>query len=191
MYTKEEMQQHLCFKWDRMIKEQLNEVLKKDPYNIEDLHSHEYLSRFIDMTLLTENPLFQRKDIRINNTNLADFLHGHCLRFQNFAFSYLKADKSMHAPLCLECCMAPDSVHHKVFECSMFDSEHRNYLQEKVGSLEHNFHLAVIFAKPEDRKELQASLSCQIDHICQSSSFKDDLLIQPQRRRNQNQNMMP
>ena len=131
--------------------------------------------------------LFLRQDKRIENTHLADFLNGHCIRFQDFAFSYLKADKSRHVPMCLECCQYPDSVQHKVFECSLFDTEDRVYLRETIGHLEHNFHIGIIFAKADhDRKDILAAFCRQAEIICEQSAFKDELLTQSQQRRTQN-----
>ena len=72
-----------------------------------------------------KNSIFIRNSKRRENTQLADFIHGHCLRFQDFVFAVEKADKSVHIPYCLECGMKPDSPYHQIIECPKFDSLHK------------------------------------------------------------------
>ena len=120
----------------------------------------------------------------MDSTNIADFIHGHCFLFEDFTFSYLKADKTKHVALCLECFEYPDSVYHKVFECTAFETNDRLYLREKVGHLEHNFHLGIIFHnESEECKQIRAAFKAQITHIKEQSTFKDEFLTrqsQPQ-----------
>ena len=119
-YEKNEMHEYLCNKWTDTLKQNIKDITNWDPYNIEALQSDEELGNLVDMAATTSYPLFCRNESRLDNTNMADFLHGRCLRFQNFALSVLKTDKSNQVPWCHECCSAPDSVYHKVFECENF-----------------------------------------------------------------------
>lgn len=195
LYSKEEVIKFICTKWDANLRANMGSILKADPYNIEQLHSDEDLSIYIDTYQALKNPLFKRNEKRINNSNLMDFLHGHCLRFQDFTYSVLKADKGIHIPLCLDCSMKPDSVHHKLFECSSFQSESRNNLEASVGKLETNYYLPLIFhtANKEDSRiatspeDTISPFSCniciaredlrsQISIICEKSLFGDELL---------------
>ena len=148
-------------------------------------------------------PLFKRQDNRVDNTTLADFLHGHCLRFQDFTYSVLKANKSVHVPLCLECSIKPDSVHHKIFECVNFESSFRNNLAVLIGNLETNFHLPIIFHTQFDETvnaiisedhglcklncnmcSAREDLKQQISLICDNSMFGDDMLQKNYEKRN-------
>ena len=54
IYGKEEIQQNLCYKWDKLVRQDLKEILKTDPFNIEEIHSEEYLSSFIDTNLVND-----------------------------------------------------------------------------------------------------------------------------------------
>ena len=186
LYSKDEMTKYTCALWDKLIKEDMKAVTIEDPYNLEEPHSKEELKQYINTHNVMQEPLFSRSDSRLDNTNMADFLHGRCLRFQNFAFSVLKADKSLHAPLCLECMQLPDSVHHKIFECSNFESEERSALLDEIGNLETNFHIPLIFGLLEENmdnelvfispKESRKLFQRQVKNICCNSSFKDELL---------------
>ena len=171
-------------------------IRKDDPYNLESLHSDEHLCLYINTLNAMKDPLFKRHDKRIDNTNLVDFLHGHCLRFQDFTYSVLKADKSIHTPLCLECSVKPDSVHHKLFECDNFQSDSRNNLNALVGNLETNFYLPIIFHTKINESsdemipfedsgdtfptcnicEARKELIKQVSLVCNQSSFGDDML---------------
>ena len=117
IYSKDEIQGNLCYKWDNLIKQDIKSITKTDPFSIEELHSEEYLCSIVDSQYAINNSIFQREDKRMDSTNIADFIHGHCFLFEDFTFSYLKADKTKHVALCLECFEYPDSVYHKVFEC--------------------------------------------------------------------------
>ena len=91
-----------CGMWDNILKNDMNGLINSDPFCIEPLHSTEELSTIVHTKNLVENPLIARHNSRYQGTNLLDFLHGRCLRFQNFVFSVLKFDKSKFVPLCLE-----------------------------------------------------------------------------------------
>ena len=202
LYSKEKVVEFICKKWDHSLKGELASIRKDDPYNISQLFTNEQLESYVNTDSAVRNPLFHRHEKRIDNTNLADFLHGHSLRFQDFAYSALREDKSVHAPICLECAIAPDSPHHKIFECSNFQSESRNQLLSLVGNLETNFHLPIIFHTVADTSPDNASLamntddagpnitcnSCvtvkhlkdQISNICSQSMFADCRLDKPE-----------
>ena len=72
----------------------MNGLINSDPFCIEPLHSTEELSTFVNTKNVVENPLITRYNSRYQGTHLLYFLHGRCLRFQNFVFSVLKYDKS-------------------------------------------------------------------------------------------------
>jgi hypothetical protein len=91
--------------------------------------------------------------------------------------------------------MKPDSVHHKLFECSNFQSESRNKLEASVGKLETNYYLPLIFhtankedsriaTSPEDSISpfscniciAREDLRSQISIICDKSLFGDEIL---------------
>ena len=78
----------------------------------------------------------------LQNTQLADYLLGHCLRFQGFAFSVEKANKSLFAPICIE--------------CTSFDSTYRSNIMEDLASYETNFQIPPLFNKVNDINMLSA-----------------------------------
>ena len=161
-------------------------IRTEDPYNIEQLHSDEELYHYVDTFNASQAPLFGRHDKRVDDTNLADFLHGHCLRFQNFAYSIVKADKALHAPICLECMDQTDSVHHKIFECPRFQSEARDHLLSGIGVLETNFHLPLIFGSL-DLSDTRKHFAEQVSLICNNSMFGDELLHKTYRKKKNNE----
>ena len=130
----------------------------------------------------------------MENTNLTDFLHGHSLRFQDFTYSVLKANKDVHVPLCLECTTNPDSPHHQLFECPNLQSEARSSLAMSIGSLETNFHLPIIFHTGISRAtnmtilengaispacsicETRKDFKKLVQYVCEQSDFQDELL---------------
>ena len=202
MYSKDNILEFICGKWDHELRGSIAALRKDDPYNVDQLFTDEQLAGYINTVNATRNPIFHRHEKRSDNTELADFLHGHCLRFQDFAYSVLKADKSVHAPICLECAVLPDSPHHKIFECDNFQSEHRNQLQVQIGHLETNFHLPILFhtelntvsdigdirfdTNRDGQKRICNScvlvkcLKDQVSNICNNSLFADDMLNKKQ-----------
>ena len=145
---------------------------------------------------MMQSTLFSRNSSRIADTRIADFLHGHCLRFQDFTFSVLKANRDLVVPLCLECGLLPDSPYHQVLECTSFQSSYSDALNLSIGKFETNFHIPLIFDQ-EDESIPQVAmlynelgiLSCygtaelsrinfknQIQFICATSQFGDQLL---------------
>ena len=111
----------------------------------------------------------------------------------NFYFkkTYIKI---VHAPICLECCITPDSPHHQVFECPNFQTEFRSSLASSIGNLETNFHLPLLFHTDPNKEsgmtvsdsgeitvnctlcEARKALKHQVKIIFEQSHFKDDLL---------------
>ena len=195
LYSKDKVLEFTCSKWDAEIKDNFKKIKKEDPYNIiEPLHTNELLQSYVNSLNSLKDPLFERHEKRLDNVNLADFLHGHCLRFQDFTYSVQKADKTVHAPICLECCTTPDSPHHQVFECPNFQTEFRSSLAPSIGNLETNFHLPMLFHTDPNKKsditvsdsgaisvnctlcEARKALKQQVKIICEQSHFKDDLL---------------
>lgn len=195
IYSKNEVLLYNCKVWDQNLKQDISMIRIEDPYNIEQLHTDEELSHYVNTFNAIQNPLFRRHDKRMDNTNLADFLHGHCLRFQDFAYSVLKADKALHAPICLECMEQTDSVHHKIFECPHFMSEARNRLLTEIGVLETNFHLPLIFGSPNlptihtSAGNTRKHFAKQVSLICNNSMFGDELLHKTFRKKKNDQGL--
>ena len=106
LYNKNEILFYICRKWDDSIRDDITSILIKDPFCTTDQDEiAEEAKPYINTgNTVIRSKLFHRTDRRIDNVNLADFLHGRSLRFQNFAHSVLKADKSKYFPHCLECC---------------------------------------------------------------------------------------
>ena len=65
----------------------MNGLINSDPFCIEPFHSTEELSTIVNTKNVVENPLIASYNSRYQGTNLLDFFHGRCLRFQNFVFS--------------------------------------------------------------------------------------------------------
>jgi hypothetical protein len=66
LYSKEEVIKFICTKWDANLKANMGSILKADPYNIEQLHSDEDLSIYIDTYQALKYSLFKRDEKRIN-----------------------------------------------------------------------------------------------------------------------------
>ena len=111
IYNDKFIKLYQCGMWDNILKNDINGLINSDPFCIEPLHSTEELSTIVNTKNVVENPLIARYNSRYQGTNLLDFLHDRCLRFQNFVFSVLKYKKSKFVPLCLECSSSPDSVY--------------------------------------------------------------------------------
>jgi hypothetical protein len=194
VYDKDKILEYTCHKWNQKIIEDFGKVRKHDPYNLEPIHTDEHLHSYVKIQNSLKDPLFKGQDKRIDNTNMADFLHGHSLRFQDFTYSVLKVNKDVHAPLCLECTIKSDSPHHQLFECPEFNSEFRSDLSTLVGNLETNFHLPIIFHSDsintgsvtfmEDGTisfkckpcKARKAFKSQVKFICENSQFRDELL---------------
>ena len=131
----------------------------------------------INTVRLLAYPLIGTDMTRLMSSSVLDFIHARCVRFQNFAYSVLKYDRSIHVPLCLECCTTPDSVYHKLFECKSTELdttvvELRKQL-ESVSIYEFNFHIPLLFT---DDRFTRNSFFQLIETICQESAFDDELL---------------
>ena len=175
-YDEQVMKSYQCEQWDIMLKTDMNGIINVDPYNIEPIHSSDELGILVNTQNVLRNPLVLKSNSRYHSSNLLDFLHGRCLRFQNFAFSVLKYDKSSLVPLCLECSILPDSVYHKLFECQVYSRDVialRDQLSH-LKDLEFNFHLKIIFS---DELDIRKAFFDLVLLVCEESSFKDDLLI--------------
>ena len=189
----------VCSLWNNDIRLNMPSILIHDDYSLEpsdELHSR--LAHYIRTeNTVIHSPLFTRDEKRIDNTNIADFLHGHCNRFQNFVHSVLKVDKSKHLPFCLECCQLPDSPSHKLFECcNIPDSSLRMESMMSIKHLGTNYHLEIIFGSPEvdlsdlsvllsinlfelihkDSKAVRTDFKRLVKDICKYSMFGDSLL---------------
>ena len=179
-YEKDQIKAYQYHQWDKLLQTDMKGLANSDPFNIEPLHDTEELATFVNTACVISNPLVLRSDSRISSSNLMDFLHGRCVRFQNFAFSVLKYDKSVETPICLECAALPDSVFHKVFECSSYSERVQHFRESlsEIGHLEHNFHLKIIFT--ED-KTLRKAFFDLVQAICSESCFEDDFLTRPEK----------
>ena len=185
---------HICKLWNLEIKSNLKSDLIKDLFSIRD---SDELEEELKDHIMTENSvvhckLFHRTESRLDNTQFADFLHGHSLCFQDFVHSYLKVDKRIHFSSCLECSTLADSSYHKIFECSNINEiSLRNTLSNSIGKLGTNFHLPIIFGEPvpsvKDLLEnpqlcLQTSINNitifkkLVKYVCDNSNFGDTLL---------------
>ena len=196
-YSKHEVLAHVCRKWDREIINDMKAICREDNYRMDNEQRIEELVSFIKSFDAIQNTVFSRSSKRIDDTQLADFIHGHCLRFQDFTFSVQKADKTLHIPICIECGRLPDSPFHQLMECEKFDSSYRAQLEEVFGKFEINFHIPILFDKiPEnpdspvrviqaglgmepqstDASAVRKALRKQVRHICETSSFADQIL---------------
>ena len=96
-YEKNEVLFYICKRWDSNICSNLPSILIKDPYSVEDSEElQKRLAPYIKTGNTLRSTLFKRCDRRYENTQVADFLHGRSLRFQNFAHTILKIDKTKH-----------------------------------------------------------------------------------------------
>ena len=196
-YQKNEVLMFVCNVWNTDICSDLSTILIRDDFSIEHLDElHSRLSHYIRTeNTVIHSPLFTRDEKRIDNTNISDFLHGRCNRFQNFVQSVLKVDKSRHFPFCLECCQLPDSPSHKLFECENIpDSSLRTEALMSIKDLGTNFHLEVLFGSPEvdltdllmtntfepehisNNKPVRTDFKRIVQNICKYSMFDDSLL---------------
>ena len=180
IYDEQLIKLHQCKQWDDMLKFDMKGLTNTDPFCIESLHTKEELSSLVKTQNVLTNPLVVRYNSRYQSTNLLDFLHGRCLRFQNFVFSVLKYDKSAIVPLCLECSTFPDSVYHKIFECAYYSNEVialRNQLS-CLRQLEVNFHLQLVFGNDYgDDMDIRSIFYDLVNLICKESTFKDDFSV--------------
>ena len=128
IYTKVEIKEYTCLQWDSILKYDMKGLTNEDPYNIEPTHGIEELSIMVDTMQLLSCPIISRECTRMQSSSIMDFLHGRCVRFQNFAYSVLKYDRCKMTPICLECCTLPDSVYHKLYECEAYKGDSQTIL---------------------------------------------------------------
>ena len=178
IYNDKLIKLYQCGMWDKILKNDMNGLINSDPFCIEPLYSTEELSTIVNTKNVVENPLIARHNSRYQGTNLLDFLHGRCLRLQNFVFSVLKYDKSKFVPLCLECSSSSDSVYHKIFECQSYSSNEEIVdLRSQLTSLKElkvNFHLQLLFSDDLSFRKIFLNL---VQLICRESKFKDEYLV--------------
>ena len=200
VYLKNEVLMYICRKWDTELINNMELICNKDTYKIDNEIAFNELKVFIGSFGAITNSIFQRTSKRIEDTQIADFLHGHCLRFQDFAFAIERADPSIHIPICIECGLLPDSPFHQIMECDHFDSQFRSSLQQYLGHYEINFHIPLLFNQVMDSEEhlqilarivgvnilltdasaARANFRKQVHYICKSSFFSDQrLAIEP------------
>ena len=197
IYHKDEVLKHLCKKWDNELINNMELICKEDVYRVDGEERKEEMMSFVNTFDAIQSTIFSRMSRRLQNTQIADYLHGHCLRFQDFAFSVEKANKSLFAPICIECGILPDSPYHQLMECTSFDSTYRSNIMEDLASYETNFHIPLLFNKINDMNMLSALRSVgiygnadlftdasvirdnfckQVELICCTSSFSDQIL---------------
>ena len=173
-YTKESMEAYTYKLWDDHTKNSIALMANQDPFTLTPIHTVENLQSLTDSGAVMSCPILNRNHSRKTTTLVADFLHGHCLRFQDFLYAQQRIDRSIHCPECLEC-FAPDSAFHKLFECQ-FDGSLKDLRQrlQPIAIYEHNFHIAILFNRDRELKELFCKLVLK---VVQLSEFGDDMLI--------------
>ena len=120
-YSQGQMQLYLCSKWDKLV------VTNDLEHFVDKYDAHALIdAKKMVNTFATLNvSVFSREEKRVDNTNLIDFLHGHCLRFQRFKQI---ASRSNTQHQCLDCNAAVDSPTHKLFHCQAFAGIERDCL---------------------------------------------------------------
>eukprot|EP00116_Pleurobrachia_bachei_P009472 sb/3469734/ len=133
--------------WLRVAQSLSVSLTRDDPFSILPLRSQEDSEAFLDF------PIVPRNMSRQNSSQVLDFVHGRSLRFQDFSFSYLRYERSLTVPNCLECGQLPDSAFHKLFECTAVrDVEGLRDELRDISSYEMNFHLPLIFSQDKQLK---------------------------------------
>ena len=178
IYNDESLKLYQCGMWDKILKNDMNGLINSDPFCIEPLHSTEELSTIVNTKNVVENPLVARHNSQYQGTDILVFLHGRCLRFQNFVFSVPKYNKSKFVPLCLQCSSSPDSVYHKIFECQSYSSnEEIVNLRSQLTSIKEllvNFYLRLLFSDDLSFRKVFFNL---VQFICRESKFKDEYVV--------------
>ena len=173
-YTKSDTDDYMFKLWDDVVKNSMESLMKVDQFTIEPLHTKEELRSIVNTKEVSLAPLLNRSLSREESTSYLDFIHGHNLRFQNFAFSYLQYDSSVAVPTCLECGLLPDSPYHKVFECTSVGGVSR--LRQDLSSIskyELNFRIPLIFCSDPNIKRKFRAL---VREVLESCTFEDNLL---------------
>ena len=143
LYSKETMDRYGCKLWDDSVKTSIHGILRQDT-NVEELCD------MIDTYMIMKVPLLTRALDRASSTYILDFVHGRSLRFQDFAYSYMRSHgaigTSTAIPYCLECGILPDSPYHKLFKCTSMGvvTSTREQLHG-ISTFESNFHIPLIF----------------------------------------------
>ena len=110
-YSKEEMLSFQSHRWRKELQNKIPELkLKK-------------------WTGLPSKFLFPRNTLRSENTVIAEFIHGHSLRFQNFCKSVGISDSD----ICEICNKMADSPEHQLFECNELTNEYREELLKEIN----------------------------------------------------------
>ena len=110
-YNKEEMLSFQSHRWRKALQNKIPELkLKK-------------------WTGLPSKFLFPRNTLRSENTVIAEFIHGHSLRFQNFCKSVGISDSD----ICEICNKMADSPEHQPFECNELANEYREELLKEIN----------------------------------------------------------
>ena len=174
IYTKGEIDDYLFKLWDVVVINSMDSLMKVDQFTIEPLHTNEELRAIVNTKAISLAPLLNRSLSREESTSYLDFVHGHNLRFQNFAYSYLQYDSSVAVPTCLECGLLPDSPYHKIFECiSVGGASRLRQDLNPISIYELNFRLPLIFCSDPNIKRKFRTL---VSLVLESCSFEDNLL---------------
>ena len=174
IYTKGEIDDYLFKLWDIEVINSMGTLMKVDQFTIEPLHTKEELACIVNTKTISLAPLLNRSLTREESTSYLDFIHGHNLRFQNFAYSYLQYDTSVTVPTCLECGLLPDSPYHKVFECISVGGVSR--LRQDLNPIaiyELNFRIPLIFSNDPNIKRKFRTL---VSEVLESCTLEDNLL---------------
>ena len=128
----------------------------------------------MDTGALAAFPLVTRSMNRETSTRILDFIHGHNLRFQNFAFSVQGRGQATEEPYCLECGEQLDSPYHKLFECTAAGTV--TALRDQCLPLSvcnANFHIPLIFTR---NRNLKHKFRLLVSEVYDNLAFGDDLL---------------
>lgn len=132
--------------------------------------TEEQISDLVKTENLPLNFIFQRADKRIDDTNMLDFLHGRCLRFQNFKKSVTKDITA--SSICLDCNEDDDSPFHKLFICEQFKGNFRDNLINQLKPENVAFYLIKVIFTTE--RDVAIAFKNQVKNICATSLFNDE-----------------
>ena len=165
MYGKAEMQQYMCAKWDQhILMNDLEHFISAD-----DLFEPDTIKELISTKQALKAPLFFREEKRTNNSDMLDFLHGHCLRFRNFRQTVENGDITDE---CLDCSSNRDSLTHKLFHCPTFAGCEReafaaHITEEEIPLLK----VKLVFGSDSG---LRLNYKKLVQYICRTSEHGDD-----------------
>ena len=166
MYSQNEMQQFMCARWDRWITTNDTEHFT-GKWNVV---AEQTMRSLISTHNAINKPLFLRNDTRTQNSNMLDFLHGHCLRFQDFRKTVKRG--CLHDK-CLDCSEEIDSPTHKLFFCSPFSGTQRKALVTHLDLSNEELPLLKLKLLFSPTPGLRRAYKEMVSFICLSSQHGD------------------